>query len=89
MITRSAFHIDCTGISPACEFKCPQYVQEIESTFASMQGVSKCHMEDKEAGARIIVEHDPTSVSIEKLMGSFRDLPSLYKGYFVPELLET
>ena len=89
MIARSAFHIDCTPIIPACEFKCPQCVQEIESTFASMQGVSKCYMEDKEAGARIIVEHDPNLVAAEKLMDAFRHLPSFHEGFFVPKLLET
>ena len=89
IITRSAFHIDCTGIIPACEFKCPQCVQEIESTFALMQGVSKCYMEDEAEGARIIVEHDPNLVTAEKLMDTFRRLPSFYKGFFVPELRQT
>jgi hypothetical protein len=63
-------------------------VQEIQSVLGEIEGVAKSYIEDEEAGARLIVEHDPSKVTVEQLMDALRRLPSFYKGFFVPELLE-
>jgi hypothetical protein len=84
VITRSAFHVDCTGIIPECEFKCAKCVQEIQSVLGQMEGVDKCYLE----GEALIVEHDPSKVTVEHLMETLGGLPSFYKGFFVAKLLD-
>jgi hypothetical protein len=87
MITRSAFDLDCTPMIPGCGFKCPKCIQEIESTLTSMQGVSRCYLEGEAAEAKIVVEHDPTAVTVEQLIDVFRSLPSFYEGCFIPTMI--
>ena len=89
MITRSAFHLDCTGVIPECEFKCEQCLKEIHSVLGEIQGVNKSYLDDEPEESKIIVEHDSSKVSVEHLMETFRGLPSFYKGFFVPEMLES
>ena len=89
MIIRSAFHLDCNPIIPECGFECAKCVQEIQSVLGEMQGVDKSYLEGEGEDTRLIVEHDPNLATVEELMDAFRRLPSFYKGFFVPELLET
>lgn len=89
MITRSAFHLDCTPIIPECEFKCAKCLREIQSVLGKMQGVNKSCTNGKGKDMKFIVEHDPSNVTVKHLMETFGRLPSFYKGFFVPELLET
>ena len=88
MITRSAFHLDCTPIIPECEFKCAKCLQEIESVLGKIQGVDKSYTEGEGKDTKLIVEHDASNVTVENLMETFARLPSFYKGFFVPELLK-
>jgi copper chaperone CopZ len=88
MIKRSPFHLDCTPIIPECEFKCAKCVREIESVLGEMEGVDKCYLEGEGKDTKVIVEHDPSMVTVEQLMEAFRGLPSFYRGFFVPEISE-
>jgi copper chaperone CopZ len=88
MITRSALHIDCNPIIPECGFKCGKCVQEIQSVLGEIEGVAKSYIEDEEKEAKLIVEHDPSKVTVEQLMDTLKRLPSFYKSFFVPELIE-
>ena len=64
MHSRSAFDLDCHPVIPECGFKCPRCIKEIESTLTGMQGINKVYVEDESEGGKVIVEHDPTMVSI-------------------------
>ena len=87
MHSRSAFHLDCTPLIPECGFKCPKCIREIESTLTGMQGVSKVYVEGEGAEQRLIVEHDPSRVTVEQLMDIFKGLPSFYEGFFIPTVI--
>lgn len=83
----SAFHLDCTAIFPACRFDCARCLDEIQSVFTAMPGVTGLHLEGEEAQARLIVAHDPALVTVEQLTEVFRRLPSFYRASFVPTLV--
>jgi hypothetical protein len=84
MITRSAFDVDCSGVIPECGFKCAKCVQETQAVLGEMEGVDKCYRQ----GEGIIVEHDPSKVTVGHLMETLGRLPSFYKGFFVAKLSE-
>ena len=88
MVTRSAFHLDCTPIIPECGFKCAKCLQELQSVFGEMPGVDSCYTEGEGENAKFVVEHDPSKVTIEQLVETFRRLPSFYKEFFFPRLLD-
>lgn len=87
MITRSAFHIDCTTIIPECEFKCAKCVQEIQSVLGEIQGVDKSYIEGEGKETKLMVEHDPSMAGVEKLIDIFEGLPSFYEGRFIPTMI--
>jgi copper chaperone CopZ len=87
MPSRSAFHLDCTPLTPECGFECSKCIQEIESTVTSIQGVSKVYIEGEGADQKLIVEHDPTTVTAEQLIDIFKGLPSFYEGFFIPTVI--
>ena len=89
MNSRSAFDLDCHPVIPECGFKCPRCIQEIESVLTSMQGVSKVYMEGEGQEQELIVEHDPTTATVEQLMKVFKGLPSFYEGFFIQTLITT
>ncbi|HUV63353.1 MAG TPA: hypothetical protein VMW24_05600, partial [Sedimentisphaerales bacterium] len=63
MNQRSAFHLDCTPLIPACGFECSKCIDEMKSVFAETEGVSKFYME----GNGVTLFHDPDVISIEQL----------------------
>ena len=87
MNSRSAFDLDCNPVIPECGFECPKCIEEIESTLTAMQGVSKVYVEDESEDGKVIVEHDPTTVTTEQLIEVFKGLPSFYQGFFIPTLI--
>jgi len=87
MNSRSAFDLNCTAMIPECGYNCLKCVQEIESTFISMQGVSKVYIEAEGQEQKLIVEHDPTAATVEQLIDVFKGLPSFYEGFFIPTLI--
>jgi copper chaperone CopZ len=89
MTARSAFHLDCTPIIPECEFQCPRCVQEIEAVVGRMPGVTRVYLDSAGETAKMIVEHDPSQTTVQRLLETFAGLPSFYTGRFVPELLRT
>ena len=89
MNSRSAFDLDCNPVIPECGFECPKCIQEIESTLTSMQGVSKVYVEDESEGGKVIVEHDPTTVTAEQLIDTFKGLPTFYEGFFIPTVISS
>jgi hypothetical protein len=82
MTSRSAFHLDCTAILAECGCKCGRCIEEMQSVFGGMSGVSKFYRE----GPGVVVEHDPSVVTVEQLMDVFRDLPSFYRSHFIPSM---
>lgn len=87
MITRTAFHLDCSPVIPECEFACLKCMQEIETTLTSKDGVSKVYMEGEAEEAKLIVEHDPAIATVDKLIEDFKMLPSFYEGFFIPTVI--
>ena len=89
MVTRSVFHLDCTPIIPQCGFNCAKCLQEIKFVLEKIEGVKKSYTEGEGENMKLVVEHDSSDVAAEDLKKTFRHLPSFYKGFFVPELLES
>ena len=89
MITRSVFHLDCTPIIPQCGFNCAKCLQEIKFVLEKIEGVKKSYTEGEGENMKLVVEHDSSDVTAESLKETFGNLPSFYKGFFVPELLES
>jgi len=87
MAQRSAFHLDCTAIFPACRFDCARCMKEIQSVFARIPGVDGVRAEGEGADAKLIIVHDPSQVAAEQLLGIFRRLPSFHEASFVPTLV--
>jgi hypothetical protein len=83
MTSRSAFHLDCTPVIPACGFKCAKCIEEMKSIFGGTQGVSAFYRE----GDGMVVEHDPDVVTVEELLAVFRGLPSFYWNHFIPSVM--
>jgi hypothetical protein len=59
----------------------------MESTFAKMQGVRKFYMEGEGEDTKVIVEHEPSIIAVEKLIEIFKGLPSFYEGCFIPTMI--
>ncbi len=89
MITRSAFHLDCSPIIPQCQFQCAKCLQEIQSVLSKIDGVEKFYTEDKEEDTKLIVEHDSSKVTADHLIETFERLPSFYNGFFSAALLSS
>ena len=87
MNSRSAFDLDCNPVIPECGFQCPKCIQEIEATLTRLEGVSKVYIDKEGEEQRLIVEHDPTTVTIEELIDVLKGLPSFYEGFFIPALI--
>ena len=64
MISRSAFHLDCTAIIAERRCKCARCIEEMKSFFGGTPGVSGFYRE----GDGVVVEHDASVVSVEELM---------------------
>ena len=87
MYSRSVFDLDCNPVIPECGFQCPKCIEEIEATLTRIKGVSKAYIEKQREEERLIVEHDPTTVTVEELMDVLKGLPSFYEGFFIPALI--
>ena len=87
MAQRSAFHLDCTAVFPACRFDCARCLAEIRSVFAGIAGVTGLHLEGEDAEARLIIAHDPSVATVEQLITLLRRLPSFCQASFVPTLV--
>lgn len=84
MNSRSAFHLYYTAIIPECRFKCAKCIKEMELVFGKIKGLSKLYRE----GDGVVIEHDSGIVAAEQLIDVFRTLPSFYKGFFIPTVIE-
>jgi len=84
MTSRTAFHLDCTPIIPACGFNCGKCIDEMKAVFGGTRGVSGLYRE----GGGVVVEHVASVVTAEQLMDVFRGLPSFYENHFVPSMME-
>jgi len=84
MISRTAFHLDCRPIIPACGFNCVKCIEEMKSVFGRTRGVGGSYRE----GDGVVVEHDASVATVEQLMDIFRGLPSFYENHFVPSVME-
>jgi hypothetical protein len=83
MHSRSAFHLDCTGIIPECGFQCATCIAEMQAVFTRQAGVDKFYRN----GDGVVVEHDVAKVGAHQLFDLFKGLPSFYKGSFAPTLI--
>ena len=83
--SRTAFHLDCTPVIPACGFKCAKCIEEMKAVFGGIQGVSAFYRE----GDGVVVEHDASVIAVHQLLDIFRGLPSFYQNHFIPSLMAT
>ncbi len=88
MNSRSTFDLDCNPVIPECGFQCPKCIQEIESALTGVQGVSKAHIDVEAEEQMLVVEHDPTEVTVEQLIKILKGLPTFYEGFFIPTVIE-
>ncbi len=82
MTSRTAFHLDCTPVIPACGFKCAKCIEEMKLVFGRTPGISAFYRE----GDGVVVEHDPNMVAVDQLLDIFRGLPSFYQNHFIPSV---
>lgn len=87
MSKHTAFDIDCNPVIPECGFACPKCIEEIVSTLTGVPGVGKAFIEAEGEEQRLIVEHDPDTATVEKLVDVLKTLPSFYKGFFIPTVI--
>ena len=87
MDRRTAFDIDCSAVIPECRFDCPKCIHEIESTVTRMEGVSRVYIEKEGEEQKLVVEHDPDTVTVQELIDAFKGLPSFYEGFFIPSVI--
>ncbi len=52
-------------------------------------GVSKAFIEAEGQDQRLIVEHDPDTASVEKLVDVLKTLPSFFEGFFIPTVIRS
>lgn len=84
MTSRTAFHLDCGPIIPACGFNCGKCIGEMKAVFGGTRGVGGFYRE----GDGIVVEHDASVATAEQLMDIFRGLPSFYERHFISSVME-
>ena len=84
MTSRTAFHLDCTPVIPECGFNCGRCIDEMASIFGGTRGVGKFYRE----GDGVVVEHEASVIAVSQLLDIFRNLPSFYRGHFIPAVLE-
>ncbi len=83
MISRTAFHLDCTAILSECGCKCGRCIAEMNSAFGGTRGVSAFYRE----GQGVVVEHDASVVTVDQLLDIFRGLPSFHQNHFIPSVM--
>lgn len=84
MISRSAFHLDCTPVLAECGCQCARCLGEMGSIFGGTPGVSGFYRE----GDGVVVEHNASVISVEQLMDIFRGLPLFHRSHFVPSMMQ-
>ncbi|MBN2129823.1 MAG: hypothetical protein JW741_10020 [Sedimentisphaerales bacterium] len=84
MMTRTAFEIDCRPVIPECGFACPQCIEEIATTLAGIDGITKVVMGEGAEEGKVIVEYDSALATVGQLLGVLKTLPSFYQGFFIP-----
>jgi len=87
MVHRSAFHLDCTAILPACRFECTKCLAEVRSVLTRLPGVEGLGTAGEGADTRLIIVHDPFRVTTAQLREILERLPSFYEASFAPHLL--
>ena len=87
MAHRSAFHLDCTAILPACRFECVKCLEEVRSVFTRIAGVEDLYTAGEGADTRLIIVHDPTQVTAAQLLEILGHLPSFSQASFAPTVL--
>lgn len=88
MPDKSPFEIDCHAVIPECGYQCDDCISEMESTFKKIKGVTNFYIEKEGDKQLVAIEHEPKEASIEKLMKTFRQLPSRFEGFFKPTLFK-
>jgi hypothetical protein len=88
MITEEFFHLDCNPVIPECEYNCAKCITEIRSVLGGRSGVFEVTLGKRGETSGIVAKHDPDTVSTEELLNAFRNLPSFYRGHFVPQVLD-
>jgi len=83
MISRTAFHLDCTGIIAECGCACGRCIEEMKSVFGKVRGVGRLYRE----GDGVVVEHDASVVTAEQLLEVFGGLPSFYSRRFIASVM--
>jgi len=88
MITEKFFHLDCNPVIPECRYNCAKCIAEIRSVLGGRSGVFEVTLGKRGETSGIVVKHDADTVSTEGLLNAFRNLPSFYRGRFVPLVLD-
>ncbi len=88
MIVEKFFHLDCSPVIPECGYKCARCITEIRSVLGSQSGVSEVTLGKRGETSGIVVKHDTEAISVEDLLNVLCNLPSFYRGRFIPQVLE-
>jgi len=87
MDKRTAFDVDCSRLVPDCGFACPRCIEEIEAMLTGVPGVGKAYIEAEGEEQRLLVEHDPDTAPVEKLIDVLETLPSFFEGFFIATVI--
>ena len=86
MTASTFFHLDCNGIIPECGYKCAKCIQQITATIGNLPGVSSVSLGKGGEVSGIMISHDASEIDTAGLLEALRQLPTFYKGRFVPSL---
>jgi len=88
MLEQKFFHLDCHPVIPECRFQCARCIQEIRTVLKGMAGVSEVSISKHGEVSGVAVAFDSEIIRVADLLNALGKLPSFYKGFFVPTLIE-
>lgn len=88
MQVQKFFHLDCNPVIPECGYQCEKCIQEILFVFRGKDGVLEISAGKRGEISGIVVQYDSEKTTEDHLMNAFSRLPSFYKGFFVPKVLD-
>jgi copper chaperone CopZ len=88
MLVQKFFHLDCNSVIPECGHRCARCIEEIRSVLERRDGVSEVSLGARGEISGIVVKYDSERTSDEHLIDELSNLPSFYRGRFVPKVLD-
>jgi len=88
MRVQKFFHLDCQPVIPECAYKCSRCIKEIRDVIGAMDGVLEVSTGKHGQIAGVVVQYESDKTTDENLLKAFGQLPSFYRGRFIPKVLD-